>query len=638
MAIANRTGPHPPSPGKPGTWTTAPREWLSTGARLDDFEIVRTIGSGGFGTVYLARDRTLDREVAIKEFLPMLLAYRAAGLRVAVRSPDLEATYCAGLRSFINEARILARISHPAVVRVHRFWEANGTAYMVMPYVRGPRLRDVRRSMSSAPTEAWLRGVIDPLLDALQALHAEGIYHRDIAPDNILLPHSQSPLLLDFGAARRVIGDRTQALTAVLKPSYAPIEQYAETSTLRQGPWTDLYALGAVVVYLLRGVPPPPSTVRVLHDELPAALKALATDLSRGFVDALQWALAVRPEDRPRSVQELRAAFDGGMTPPQRMAVVVDCDFGRSRDEASADDPGNAHPDNSAALDELAEHDGTASHGVSGGDDIEHPQSQLAYDLQEDQPSYAQPERPTWDTTLRIDDPVISALRGALDAAGSAQPMDGSERHAMHEMSQRARRSARMVAAGAAMAFVVLAGALVMMLRGVPVDVDASIWRELARKAPATDGVRAVQWTRAQTAAAAAPAATSFTMSGASPVAVPMASSVPVPFEPVRAPGTDMAKSALRGDGIVAVVSASPAEHAVAEPARWSSARKGATARSHAKRLAPSSPREACGDHSIFTIGFCVSRKCEEPRYRRHPQCVALQRQRDGNVHVLDRP
>jgi tRNA A-37 threonylcarbamoyl transferase component Bud32 len=213
------------------------RESLAAGTRLDGFEILRIIGSGGFGTVYLANDRTLDRDVAIKEYLPAQIAFRARGMHVAVRSPELAAAYAGGLKSFINEARILARFSHPAVVEVHRFWEANGTAYMVMPYVRGPTLRELRRSMKAPPTEAWLRSVLDPLLDALAMLHAEGIYHRDIAPDNVLLPTLHEPVLLDFGAARRVIGDRSHSITAVLKPSFAPIEQYAEANALRQGPW-----------------------------------------------------------------------------------------------------------------------------------------------------------------------------------------------------------------------------------------------------------------------------------------------------------------------------------------------------------------------------------------------------------------
>jgi serine/threonine protein kinase len=123
--------------------------------------------------------------------------------------------------------------------------------------------------MSEPPTEAWLRSVIDPLLDALEMLHAEGFYHRDIAPDNVLVSDDAPPVLLDFGAARRVISDRSQNLTAILKPSYAPIEQYAESAAMRQGPWTDFYALGATLHYMITGKPPMPATARSISDEQP---------------------------------------------------------------------------------------------------------------------------------------------------------------------------------------------------------------------------------------------------------------------------------------------------------------------------------------------------------------------------------
>ena len=289
------------------------RSALRPGTRLGELEILRVLAIGGFGIVYLARDHTLDREVALKEFLPWRLASRTSGERVTVRSSADADTFAVGLNSFVNEARLLARFSHPAMVKVYRFWEANGTAYMAMPYLCGPTLKDVRSSLSEAPTEAWLRSVIEPLLDALAMLHAEGIYHRDIAPDNVVLTDAGAPVLLDFGAARHLIGDRTQSLTAVLKPNFAPIEQYAESKQLRQGPWTDLYALGALVAYLLDGLPPPASTARAIHDEMEPLGERRIAGVSPVFLSAFDWALAVRPQDRPQSVAELRTALSGRM-------------------------------------------------------------------------------------------------------------------------------------------------------------------------------------------------------------------------------------------------------------------------------------------------------------------------------------
>jgi serine/threonine protein kinase len=289
---------------------------LPPGTRLGEMEILRVLAVGGFGIVYLARDHSLDRDVAVKEFMPAQLAGRSQGQRVTVRSISDAETYAMGLQSFVNEAKLLAQFSHPAMVKVYRFWEANGTGYMVMPYLRGPTLREVRRSLSQPPTEAWLRSVIDPLLDALAMLHAEGVYHRDIAPDNVLVSGAGIPVLLDFGAARRLIGDRTQSLTAILKPSYAPIEQYAEAKQLRQGPWTDLYALGALVTYLLDGKPPPASTARAIHDDMELLVKRRIPGVSQAFLAAIDWALAVRPQDRPQNVAELRDALNGWLVPP----------------------------------------------------------------------------------------------------------------------------------------------------------------------------------------------------------------------------------------------------------------------------------------------------------------------------------
>jgi non-specific serine/threonine protein kinase len=298
------------------------RTALPPGARLGEFDIVRVLAVGGFGIVYLAHDRALDRDVAVKEFMPTHLAGRSDGQRVSVRSASDAGTYALGLQSFIEEARLLARLSHPAIVKVYRFWKGNGTGYMVMPYLRGPTLGDVRRSMSEPPTEGWLRRVTGPLLEALAVLHAEGFYHRDISPDNVLVGENGLPVLLDFGAARRVITNRTQTITAIVKPHFAPIEQYAEARLLKQGPWTDLYAFGALVSYLIDGTPPPASTARAIHDErVPLAGRAVP-GISAGFLAVIDWALAVRPQDRPQDVAAFRQALARRAVPPAKPAAL----------------------------------------------------------------------------------------------------------------------------------------------------------------------------------------------------------------------------------------------------------------------------------------------------------------------------
>lgn len=310
----------PPSAASP---SARPANALPAGTRLGEFEILEVLGIGGFGIVYRAMDHALERAVAIKEYMPAALAGRTETLQVSLRSQSDAETFALGLRSFVNEAKLLARFDHPSLLKVYRFWEQNETAYMAMPVYQGRTLKEVRQALSGPPEEAWLRALLVPLLGAIETLHGEGVYHRDIAPDNILVEPDGRPVLLDFGAARRVIGDRSQTLTAILKPAYAPIEQYAEVSAARQGPWTDLYALGATLHYVLTGAPPSPATARTLHDDvLPLAQRGLP-GCSPGFLAAIDWMLATRPSDRPQSVAALRAVLDGRAAAPVPPTIVA---------------------------------------------------------------------------------------------------------------------------------------------------------------------------------------------------------------------------------------------------------------------------------------------------------------------------
>ncbi|RZL94469.1 MAG: serine/threonine protein kinase [Variovorax sp.] len=288
---------------------------LPTGTLIEGFRIEQVIGEGGFGIVYLAWDAALERQVAIKEYMPFALASRADSLfEVSVRSERSRETFEAGLKSFVNEARLLARFDHPALLKVLRFWNGNRTAYMAMPYYEGPTLKAALAARgASRPTESELREWLDPLLDALSVLHDAQCYHRDISPDNILLTRA-GPLLLDFGAARRVITDMTQALTAVLKPGFAPIEQYG--GVMSQGPWTDLYALAGVVYYAITGRPPMASVARVVEDGLKPLSITHAGQYSEEFLRAIDAALAIRPEARPQDVTRFRLLLDAPRSPP----------------------------------------------------------------------------------------------------------------------------------------------------------------------------------------------------------------------------------------------------------------------------------------------------------------------------------
>jgi serine/threonine protein kinase len=279
---------------------------LEVGTKIGEFEVTGLVGEGGFGIVYLAYDHSLERQVAIKEYMPSELAQRADDGSVIVRSQRHAETFGAGMRSFINEARLLAQFDHPSLLKVYRFWEANGTAYMVMPFYEGVTLKGTLKDLDDAPGESWLKSLLAQLLDALEIIHSRQCYHRDIAPDNILILPDETPLLLDFGAARRVIGDMTQALTVILKPGYAPIEQYAEVPNMKQGPWTDLYALASVVYFAIEGKAPVPAVARVMSDPLVPLAQSAAGRYSDTFLRAVDRALSVRPDDRPQNIAEFR--------------------------------------------------------------------------------------------------------------------------------------------------------------------------------------------------------------------------------------------------------------------------------------------------------------------------------------------
>lgn len=324
---------------------------LPAGTRLGEFEILKLIGEGGFGIVYLAHDHSLGRLVALKEYMPSGLAARTQALHVTVRSRHHEDTFVTGLRSFINEARLLARFDSPSLVKVYRFWEENGTAYMVMPFYEGPTLKEALRDGQVVPDEDWTRALLANMFDALETIHREHCFHRDVAPDNILLLRDGRPVLLDFGAARRVIGDLTQSPTVILKPGFAPIEQYADIPGLKQGAWTDIYALGAVVYYLVTGKAPSAAVSRVVHDDMLPAREAGRGRYSDAFLSVIDHALAVKPEHRIQSVADMRHALGldgvGAHTLPAALGVAPPAAIAALRDGAGPG-TGNTRPRNAA--------------------------------------------------------------------------------------------------------------------------------------------------------------------------------------------------------------------------------------------------------------------------------------------------
>ncbi|WP_334189188.1 protein kinase domain-containing protein, partial [Noviherbaspirillum sp.] len=294
-----------PSEVNAGTGTCLP-----VGSRVADFEIAGVIGEGGFGVVYLAFDHSLQRTVAIKEYMPAAFALRGRDFSVVPRSARDSETFTTGLKSFINEARLLAQFDHPALIKVYRFWEQNGTAYMAMRYYEGQTLKSVVLENPARVTQDWLKSLLKPMLEALDALYRVNILHRDISPDNIMIQASGEAVLLDFGAARQIIGDMSRSLTVILKPGYAPIEQYADDASMSQGPWTDIYSLSAVVYLAIVKKPPPTSVARMIKDPIERLQDGNFPGFDKSFLAAIDEGLAVKPEDRPQSIDAFRRMLD----------------------------------------------------------------------------------------------------------------------------------------------------------------------------------------------------------------------------------------------------------------------------------------------------------------------------------------
>lgn len=275
------------------------------------YTVGRVLGEGGFGITYLGWDDTLALRVAIKEFLPHVLAGRSSdGLSIQVYQGKSTQEFAYGLEQFLDEARMLARFAdHPGIAAVRDFFAANQTGYLVMNYLDGMTLQEHLTRQGPRLSIDQALALLLPVMDALQAVHASGLLHRDISPDNLFLPNGKPTKLIDFGAARSALSQHNCSLSVVVKPGFAPEEQYRTRG--EQGPWTDIYALGATLYCLLTGERPPPAPDRLYQDNLlpPSALGVI---LPAPTEKTLLKALAVRSENRFQTVAEFQTALLGG--------------------------------------------------------------------------------------------------------------------------------------------------------------------------------------------------------------------------------------------------------------------------------------------------------------------------------------
>lgn len=628
---------------------------LPPGTRLAEFEILQLLGVGGFGMVYKAFDHSLHRAVAIKEYMPSALAGRAQGQSLWVRSSSDQQTFQAGLTSFMGEARLLAQFDHPSLVKVFRFWEANNTAYMVMPLYTGMTFKQARAQMRTPPPEAWLRKMLWSVLGALRVLHDGNTLHRDISPDNIFLQDNGPPVLLDLGAARHAINDQGHKHTAVLKVNYAPIEQYAESDDeLRQGPWSDLYSLAAVVHGCLCNDTPLPATLRSIRDRMVSFSRVAKTvkrqfgvEYSAPFVAAIAQALALRPEDRPQSIDAFLQTME--MTSPPEGVGHFDfrADLGDIWVEP-ADHPGLGVPAptvdvksatrQKADLEDLTYRSGrpelpatgaiapdTQHNGAAEGPDT------VAADMADT--VFIDVGDSVFEDAHAADHaPAAQASRAGQSGPKRTRPASGNGANREHGPERAAadatarRRPSPVWLTGVALALIVGA---------------ASLWWAQGRSTqrPADDIITELKVPEVVPVAAAAGTAASEQVVSANPLG-----DVPV------AGGAE--REAVAGAG--ALGGAATAEAPVARPTARALAQRRNTPEPSAPvpvvvqdvpvpppppALAPKpvvalvrvGPEEACADASFLARPLCIFNECKKPGLTGHPVCVDVRRRQEAD-------
>ena len=282
------------------------RDVLNEGYVLHWYEVKSVLGRGAFGVTYLALDKNLDQRVAIKEYFPHDFSSRDSGFTVHPSTGESQELYEWGLERFIREAQTLAKFKHHNIVRVMSVFELNNTAYMVMAYEQGEALSLLYKRKKPL-SEQELLDIFLPILDGLKLVHDAGFIHRDIKPANIYIREDGSPVLIDFGAARKTTGAPTRAITSLVTHGYAPFEQYNESEE-KQGAWTDIYALGACLYYAVNGKLPRDALDRGSSllssgsDSYEPVSVAKQGQYSTGFLLAIDYALMFQAQQRPQDV------------------------------------------------------------------------------------------------------------------------------------------------------------------------------------------------------------------------------------------------------------------------------------------------------------------------------------------------
>ena len=275
---------------------------------IGGYRVVRRISAGGFGVVYLAVDKE-GQQVAIKEYLPSALTVRDQGELVPHVAPEKLSLYRLGLKSFFEEGRSLAQISHPSVVSVLNFFRQNETVYMVMNYLEGATLQDfivTARDLKKQKVfrESTIRSLFDEILRGLRIVHQHKMLHLDLKPANIFITDDNKAVMIDFGAAREVLNKEGNFTRPMYTPGFAAPEMYRRDSTM--GPWTDIYAIGACIYSCMQGYPPNDAPQRLEKDRLALSLTRLRGVYSDNLIEVVEWCMSLDPLSRPQSVFALQ--------------------------------------------------------------------------------------------------------------------------------------------------------------------------------------------------------------------------------------------------------------------------------------------------------------------------------------------
>ena len=609
----------------------APQRALPPKTRLDEYEIEQVLAQSNFAVVCRVYDHSLRLHVAIKEYLPDALALRSGETEVVLRARGHADRFEQGLQAFVGEAQTLARCDHPSLLRILRVLQRHGTVYRVMRYTPGPTLLEHRRTLGTAPDAAVMRGWLDALLGALEALHEEGCVHAAVAPGNILRLHGGRPLLLDFDAVRAaLISDRAQSIMAALEPCFQPPEQQLAGAEQAMGPWTDLYSLAATLHFCISGQsPPPPGGPIVAVEPLSEAWRRLRESRpdvgeAPAWLPVLDDCLAERARDRPQSVAEVRRLLDRlpaqpVQAPVQAPAPPAPPAIGQTGLRPEAPIVGAAPPAAAQraevsrppslptsptveALSALLTGKAPPSMAVQPGPTTAPAPvaslAPMAPTAPVARPLAVVAPRPAENASARK---VIDDLDQTLAVVAAQATEDASQRHAFDALAPDSdddesvplrRRRLLWLAASAALLLAAVAAAVVWLLN----EYDPGLLRGprlgAGGNAAATPAVGPVP--APEEAAVAAPLV--YPPPGAGP-ASPTPSQPPMQA-PTPAPSADI-----------------PAEPKMAAPAAT-------------RPAPPASPRQACGHRERYALLQCMETQCAKKTWSKHEQCERLRKER----------